>query len=66
MLAQLKSLVLATAALLSLATAALAERPQKLIIGLLPGESALTVMRLNEPLRAYLGPVTYLLRARVA
>jgi phosphonate transport system substrate-binding protein len=30
------------------------ERPHKLVIGLLPGESAPTVMRLNEPLRAYL------------
>jgi len=30
------------------------DRPQKLVIGLLPGESAPTVMRLNEPLRAYL------------
>lgn len=29
-------------------------RPEKLTIGLLPGESAPTVMRLNEPLRAYL------------
>ena len=29
-------------------------RPDKLVIGLLPGESAPTVMRLNEPLRAYL------------
>lgn len=29
-------------------------RLQKLVIGLLPGESAPTVMRLNEPLRAYL------------
>jgi phosphonate transport system substrate-binding protein len=29
-------------------------RPTKLVIGLLPGESAPTVMRLNEPLRAYL------------
>lgn len=28
--------------------------PTKLIVGLLPGESAPTVMRLNEPLRAYL------------
>jgi len=28
--------------------------PQKLVIGLLPGESAPTVMRLNEPLRVYL------------
>ncbi|PPQ39412.1 phosphonate transport system substrate-binding protein [Rhodoblastus acidophilus] len=31
-----------------------AARPQKLVIGLLPTESAPTVMRLNEPLRAYL------------
>lgn len=30
------------------------ERPPKLVIGLLPGKSAPTVMRLNEPLRAYL------------
>lgn len=30
------------------------ERPDHLTIGLLPGESAPTVMRLNEPLRAYL------------
>ncbi|MDD2770105.1 MAG: phosphate/phosphite/phosphonate ABC transporter substrate-binding protein [Methylococcus sp.] len=29
-------------------------RPNTLVIGLLPGESAPTVMRLNEPLRAYL------------
>ncbi|MDS4011570.1 MAG: phosphate/phosphite/phosphonate ABC transporter substrate-binding protein [Defluviicoccus sp.] len=29
-------------------------RPDKLTIGLLPGESAPTVMRINEPLRAYL------------
>ncbi|TRW89775.1 phosphate/phosphite/phosphonate ABC transporter substrate-binding protein [Candidatus Methylobacter oryzae] len=28
--------------------------PSKLVVGLLPGESAPTVMRLNEPLRAYL------------
>ena len=75
------------------------DRPPKLVVGLLPGESAPTVMRLNEPLRAYLekrlglpvelvvganyaatgealrfgrldiaylGPVTYLLRARSA
>jgi phosphonate transport system substrate-binding protein len=34
--------------------AAAQERPKKLVIGLLPGESAPTVMRLNEPLRAYL------------
>ncbi len=31
-----------------------ADRPEKLLIGLLPGESATTVLRLNEPLRAYL------------
>ncbi|WP_454918079.1 phosphate/phosphite/phosphonate ABC transporter substrate-binding protein [Xanthobacter sediminis] len=76
-----------------------ADKPQKLVVGLLPGESAPTVMRLNEPLRAYLekklgipvelqvganyaatgealrfgrldiaflGPVTYLLRARAS
>lgn len=75
------------------------DKLQKLVVGLLPGESAPTVMRLNEPLRAYLekklglpvelvvganyaatgealrfgrldiaylGPVTYLLRARAA
>lgn len=29
-------------------------RPTKLVIGLLPGESAPTVIRLNEPMRAYL------------
>lgn len=43
------------AAIAVLATAAqAADRPNKLVIGLLPGESAPTVMRLNEPLRAYL------------
>jgi len=31
-----------------------ADRPGKLVIGLLPTESAPTVIRLNEPLRAYL------------
>jgi len=31
-----------------------ADRPSKLVIGLLPTESAPTVIRLNEPLRAYL------------
>lgn len=37
------------------ASAALAQdRPDRLTIGLLPGESAPTVMRLNEPMRAYL------------
>jgi phosphonate transport system substrate-binding protein len=87
------------AALLAATSANAGERPKKLVIGLLPGESAPTVMRLNEPLRAYLeqrlglpvemvvganyaatgealrfgrldiaylGPVTYLLRARSA
>ncbi len=36
------------------AASAAEARPEKLTIGLLPGESAPTVMRLNEPLRAYL------------
>jgi phosphonate transport system substrate-binding protein len=37
------------------ADSALAQsRPEKLVVGLLPGESAPTVMRLNEPMRAYL------------
>lgn len=55
MLATLKRFGLA-AALTIAATlpAAAADRPEKLVIGLLPGESAPTVMRLNEPLRAYL------------
>ena len=35
-------------------TAQAEPRPDHLTIGLLPGESAPTVMRLNEPLRAYL------------
>ena len=34
--------------------AAAQQRPQKLIVGLLPGESPATVLRLNEPLRVYL------------
>ncbi|TBW04616.1 phosphate/phosphite/phosphonate ABC transporter substrate-binding protein [Azotobacter chroococcum] len=45
------------ALLLPAALAALADDaalPKKLTIGLLPGESAPTVMRLNEPLRAHL------------
>lgn len=37
-----------------LSAAAAAETPARLRIGLLPGESALTVIRVNEPLRAYL------------
>jgi phosphonate transport system substrate-binding protein len=48
----LAAVALAWAALLVPAQAG--ERPQKLVMGLLPGESAPTVMRLNEPLRAYL------------
>ncbi|MFA6022183.1 MAG: phosphate/phosphite/phosphonate ABC transporter substrate-binding protein [Rhodospirillales bacterium] len=99
MFGKLSKLAITAVTLLSLTAPALAERPQKLVIGLLPGESAPTVMRLNEPLRAYLekrlnmpvemmvganyaatgealrfgrldiaylGPVTYLLRARSA
>ncbi len=52
-----KSTIGAAVALLAGLVASLAfagERPQKLVVGLLPGESAPTVMRLNEPLRAYL------------
>ena len=44
-----------TGLLASAATVARADdRPTKLVIGLLPTESAPTVIRLNEPLRAYL------------
>lgn len=39
---------------LALASAEASDRPNKLVVGLLPGESAPTVMRLNEPLRAAL------------
>ena len=65
-LANLPRAVLMAALLFGTASAALAEaqtkpeaakpaaRPSKLVVGLLPGESAPTVMRLNEPLRAYL------------
>jgi phosphonate transport system substrate-binding protein len=42
------------ALILAAGVAQAAERPQKLVIGLLPTESAPTVIRLNEPLRAYL------------
>ncbi len=42
------------AALCCLPTVQADDRPDKLVVGLLPGESAPTVMRLNEPLRAYL------------
>jgi phosphonate transport system substrate-binding protein len=91
--------LIAGAALATPHCAQAGDRPSKLVVGLLPGESAPTVMRLNEPLRAYLekklglpvelvvganyaatgealrfgrldiaylGPVTYLLRARSA
>lgn len=40
--------------LLFAAAAQAEERPRKLLVGLLPGESATTVLRLNEPLRLYL------------
>ena len=47
--------LIAIAALLAFSSQCWADgRPSKLVIGLLPGESAPTVMRLNEPLRAYL------------
>lgn len=46
--------ILALMAALGPGMAEAAERPKKLLIGLLPGESAPTVMRLNEPLRKYL------------
>ncbi len=52
---RLLRLLLILPAFLATLSAALADgRPDKLVIGLLPGESAPTVMRLNEPLRAYL------------
>jgi len=51
-----KLLFLAVLLLTGAAHQAMADgnRPEKLVVGLLPGESAPTVMRLNEPLRAYL------------
>ncbi|HVI50177.1 MAG TPA: phosphate/phosphite/phosphonate ABC transporter substrate-binding protein [Candidatus Sulfotelmatobacter sp.] len=54
---RLRNLLFLAAALFVGASApAMAEggKPEKLVVGLLPGESAPTVMRLNEPLRAYL------------
>jgi len=45
---------LAAGALFAHSGAMAQSKPQKLVVGLLPGESAPTVMRLNEPLRAYL------------
>lgn len=56
MAARLIRLILLAALALAapFATSQAAERPAKLVIGLLPGESAPTIMRLNEPLRLYL------------
>ena len=56
MLRTLNRLILAASlfTVLSLVPAVAQTRPQKLVVGLLPGESAPTVMRLNEPLRTYL------------
>ncbi|MDR3518136.1 MAG: phosphate/phosphite/phosphonate ABC transporter substrate-binding protein [Azospirillaceae bacterium] len=47
-------LIVAALALSPVTPAGAQARPSKLVVGLLPGESAPTVMRLNEPLRAYL------------
>jgi phosphonate transport system substrate-binding protein len=46
--------LLAATTVLGVLSAQAQPRPDHLTIGLLPGESAPTVMRLNEPLRAYL------------
>ena len=55
MLAICRRHLLLFALLLGLTASCFAQgRPDKLVIGLLPGESAPTVMRLNEPLRLYL------------
>ena len=56
MLRTLSRLMLAATlfTVLLLVPAAAQTRPEKLVVGLLPGESAPTVMRLNEPLRTYL------------
>ncbi len=55
MLKTLSRLTIAAALLLAaLSPAGAQTKPQKLVVGLLPGESAPTVIRLNEPLRAYL------------
>ena len=56
MLRTLNRLTLAAALFSTLMAgpAAAQTRPEKLVVGLLPGESAPTVMRLSEPLRAYL------------
>ena len=56
MLRTLCGLLLASALAVALpvSTGSAQTRPEKLVVGLLPGESAPTVMRLNEPLRAYL------------
>lgn len=57
MLALLKRTLFVAAALLATIpghSASAEGTPEKLVVGLLPGESAPTVMRQNEPLRAYL------------
>ena len=56
MLKTLGRLTMAAALLLApgLSPASAQTKPEKLVVGLLPGESAPAVMRLNEPLRAYL------------
>ena len=51
---RLASLLAAAVSLVAVTFVTAAERPHKLVVGLLPGESAPTVLRLNEPLRAYL------------
>ncbi len=53
-LARMATLAALALGLATASTAVAGERPQKLVIGLLPTESAPTVMRLNEPLRAHL------------
>jgi phosphonate transport system substrate-binding protein len=50
----LAAALLAGGAAVCISGAMAQSRPEKLVVGLLPGESAPTVMRLNEPLRAYL------------
>lgn len=54
MFKSLLGLVMSAALTAGAMTAPAEARPDRLTIGLLPGESAPTVMRLNEPLRAYL------------
>lgn len=54
MFKSLLGLVMSAALTAGAMTAPAEARPDRLTIGLLPGELAPTVMRLNEPLRAYL------------